>query len=305
MYRIPPMQGEARMCRKVEDFYKTVHPNKKGIRIAGLYGMSGMGKTDLGKAFCNHNLRNYDGKVFHIEFCGGNAFDTQELTLQHLTHSRNSQFERVTGENDVHYFFCNKVEGQSVLLVLDNITDDSIDKVRGYLHAVGEGSCILLIARSVDVLVKNFNIDSQSCMRIPRLRVEEAIAIMLKITSTEYGDIGLALKCAKRCLFKEDRGTAPRFHPLALKALGRHCFSKHRGDLSKWVDEIDDLPCHDFDGLSMAFDIVFDVLGLAFDSMDPKSRSIFMLLTLLIPHKLSSYSLVINVLAENCKEEVS
>ncbi|GLJ41969.1 hypothetical protein SUGI_0868860 [Cryptomeria japonica] len=338
-YHVPPMQGEARMCQEVGDFFNTVHPNERGIRIGGLYGMSGLGKTTLVKAFSYHNLGNYNGKVVYIEFCGGNGSDTQNLVLQYLTRSCNSQFEWVTGEDDVRNVFCSIVAGQRVLLVLDNITEASIDKVSEYLGAdVGDGSSILLIAQTVDVLLQNFNIDSKSCMHIPRLRAEEAIGIMLEKTSVEYGARGFALKCAKSCSFKEDTASAPTFHPLALKALGRHCFSKHHLDLSNWVAEIDGLPHRvlddyddddddvrsmamedndgddvrsvamedndDHDVRSMAFHVLFDVLGMAFNEMDPKSRSIFMLLTLLIPPMLSSHE-VIKGLAENCKEEVS
>ena len=67
------------------------------------------------------------------------------------------------------------------MLVLDNIeTEERIDDVRYSLQAdLGENSCILLSAQGIDVLIKNFNIDLESCMSIPGLEEEEAIFILL------------------------------------------------------------------------------------------------------------------------------
>lgn len=50
-----------------------------------------------------------------------------------------------------------------------------IDKIRS--HA--------LSGRSVDVLEKHIKIDKKSCMRVPRLKEEEAIAILLERTFVE------------------------------------------------------------------------------------------------------------------------
>ncbi|XP_059066826.1 uncharacterized protein LOC131069298 [Cryptomeria japonica] len=289
-YRVPPMQGEARMCQEVKDFFNTVHPTEKGILIAGLYGMPGQGKTTLAKALCNINLRNFDGKVCHLEFCEGKTLQRQKHFLRDLAQIPMSHLESVTNEDDAQYFFNKFVKGQKVLLVLDNITEESIDEVAYYLRAeLGENSCILLSARSVDLLVKHFNIDKQSCMSVPRLEEEEAIAILLERKPpvalgfpAESRDF--ALKCAKKCSIKDDTGFAT-FHPLALKAFGRHLFRKQTKLFSNWAAEIDEF----VDGAGeYCSNGVFLVLDKAFDSMEYKCRTIFMLLTGRIPPNMSS-----------------
>ncbi|GLJ55887.1 hypothetical protein SUGI_1199960 [Cryptomeria japonica] len=105
-------------------------------------------------------------------------------------------------------------------------------------------------------------------------------------------DRDFALKCANRCSFKKDDYIlSSGFHPIALKFLGQNLFSKCGSNLSKWVYELDGL-----DGM-------FAVLGKVFDEMDPKYRSIFMLLTVymlpnLSPHKVTEW------LAIKCNEDI-
>ncbi|GLJ45614.1 hypothetical protein SUGI_0960140 [Cryptomeria japonica] len=220
-YHITAMQGEARMCQEVANFFRNVRPNGKGVRIAGLHRMPGLGKTTLGKAFCNFNYGYFDGKVYHLEFVSGDHSMDRE-NFKSLIKS---------------------LQGQRALLVLDNIpTKESIDVVNDFLQADwGVDSWILLSARSVDDL-QNFNV--QSYMRVPGLEKSEAIAILLESTSLAESALaaenrGLGLQCANICSFKET--SAHTFHLLTLKTFGRHLFSKYSSDLAKWVPELDGL----------------------------------------------------------------
>ncbi|XP_059066932.1 uncharacterized protein LOC131030144 isoform X1 [Cryptomeria japonica] len=305
-YHVPCMQGETRMCQKIVDLFNTnVHPNEKGISILGLYGMPGLGKTTLAKAFCNAYLWYFSGKVCLLQFCGGNALDRGKHALRYLTQFPTWKLESIKSKDNTHYIFNTLVKGQEVLLVLDNITEDSIDEVRHYLGAeLGRKSCILLISRSLDVL-KNFKIDSHSCMRAPSLEQEEAIAILLQKMYLKDPALGAeershVSKCANMCYFKGDTNSAPTFHPLALNVFGGHLFNKHGCLLSKWVDEIDGFA----NGARNDLDGMFVVVEKAFDDMDPRCRSIFMLLTRHTPHNMC-YDKFVEWIALNCNEEIS
>ncbi|GLJ42237.1 hypothetical protein SUGI_0874290 [Cryptomeria japonica] len=308
-YHVPAMQGEARMCQEVTELFNKAQPTEKGIRIVGLYGIAGHGKATLGKAFCNRKLGDFEGRVCHLEFSRGDSFERTKLALQYLTHRPQSYLQTLICQNQAQVEMHTRVKGQRVLLVLDNVTEESIDEATYYLRAdFGENSCILLSARSADLLVKHFNIDSRSCMRVPRLEEEEAIAILLERAFPVESNLGaenrgFALKCAKRCLFKDtscDIGPRARsFHPLALKAFGGYLLSKYGSNLSKWVAEIDGM----VDGSGDGLDEVFTVLCKAFDDMDPIYQTIFILLTVyrlpnMSPHKVTEW------LAINCNEEI-
>ncbi|XP_059066515.1 disease resistance protein L6-like [Cryptomeria japonica] len=309
-YHLPCMQGEERMCQEVAVFFSTVHPNEKGIRIAGLYGIAGHGKTKLGKAICNYKLADFEGKICHLEFSQGGLLERLKLALQYLTHYPQTHLQALTSKDQARVEFYKRVKGQRVMLVLDNITDESISEVRYYVQAdFREKSCILLSARSVDVLLKHFQIGKHSCMRVPSLAEDEAIGILLEGTSLVQSSLGTedrssVLKCAKRCSFKETRGDICRrgqtFHPLALKAFGGQLFAKYGTSLQKWVAEIDGL----VDRAGYGLYDVFAVLSKAFDDIQPKYRTVFMLLTVYMLPSMSSHK-VTEWLAINCNEEIS
>ncbi|XP_057845436.1 disease resistance protein RML1A [Cryptomeria japonica] len=291
-YNVP---GQARMCQEVEDFFNTVHSDKRGIRSAGLYGIPGQGKTTLGKAFCNFKLGDFKGKVCHLEFSRGDSFERIKVALQYLTCYPKSYLQELIDQDQAQVELYRRAKGKRVLLVLDNISEESIDEVTYYLKAeLGEDSCILLSGRSVDVLKKYFKIDKQSCMRVPALEEEEAIGILLERTCVEISMLGaedkaFAVKCAKRCSFKEIGPRDGRFHPLALKAFGGHLFSKYGPHLSKWVAEIEGW----VDRRGYGLDDLLDLLGKAFDNMRPEYRTIFMLLTLYMPPNMSLHKVTV------------
>ncbi|GLJ42311.1 hypothetical protein SUGI_0876000 [Cryptomeria japonica] len=195
------------MCQEVEDFFNTVHSDKREICSAGLHGIPGQGKTSLGKAFCNFKLGDFEGKVCHLEFSRGDSFEKIKVALQYLTCYPKSHLQELIDQDQAQVESYRRAKGKRVLLDLDNILEESIDEVTYYLKAeLGEDSCILLSSRSVDVLEKYFKIDKQSCLRVPALEEEESISILLERKCVEVSMLGaedkaFAVKCAKRWSF--------------------------------------------------------------------------------------------------------
>ncbi|GLJ07329.1 hypothetical protein SUGI_0064480 [Cryptomeria japonica] len=109
---IPTLQGAACVCQELADIFNIVRPNKNGICIARLYGMSGQGKTTVGKTFCNHSLSKFYGKVCYLEFCRGKRMQKQKIALQYLPYCNKSHLKSLTIEearNFVYFLSCLEV----------------------------------------------------------------------------------------------------------------------------------------------------------------------------------------------------
>ncbi|GLJ41919.1 hypothetical protein SUGI_0867920 [Cryptomeria japonica] len=121
-YHVPRMQGQVRMCQLVADSFNTVHPDENRIRMAGLYGIPGHGKTTLGKAFCNFKLGDFEGKVCHLEFCRGDPFERLKLALQFLTHCPPWILQTLTNPDQAQVELYRRVRGQRVLASIKEST---------------------------------------------------------------------------------------------------------------------------------------------------------------------------------------
>jgi ABC-type Na+ transport system ATPase subunit NatA len=57
-----------------------------GVRVVGLYGMGGIGKTTISKALCSLLLGEFTGKVFHAELgADKNLTEVRKNVLRELT----------------------------------------------------------------------------------------------------------------------------------------------------------------------------------------------------------------------------
>lgn len=65
---------------------KDVKPSHEyGVRVMGLYGMGGIGKTTISRLVCNQMSRYFDGKSCHVELGTMNLVELRKKVLQELT----------------------------------------------------------------------------------------------------------------------------------------------------------------------------------------------------------------------------
>lgn len=64
----------------------------------GLYGMGGIGKTTISRALCNEMLREYSGKVCHIELGHMTSIEVQKQILKELTHANSTTLDEHHGK---------------------------------------------------------------------------------------------------------------------------------------------------------------------------------------------------------------
>lgn len=60
------------------------------VRVVGLYGIRGIGKSIISKVFCNQMFKDFDGKTCYTELGSMKQIELQKIVLQELTEA-NSQ----------------------------------------------------------------------------------------------------------------------------------------------------------------------------------------------------------------------
>jgi Ni2+-binding GTPase involved in maturation of urease and hydrogenase len=59
-----------------------------GVRLVGLYGVIGIGKTTACKALCNDLFTEFQGRVCHVELENGSEIELLKEVLKRLTNTR-------------------------------------------------------------------------------------------------------------------------------------------------------------------------------------------------------------------------
>lgn len=59
-----------------------------GVRVVGLYGVGGIGKTTICKAMCNDLSKEYRGRVAHVELESGSEDELLKEVLRRLTNTK-------------------------------------------------------------------------------------------------------------------------------------------------------------------------------------------------------------------------
>ncbi|KAF3772313.1 Disease resistance protein [Nymphaea thermarum] len=248
---------------RVEDVMKLLSLETEDVKMIGIHGMGGIGKTTLAKVVYNQMFKSFDASCFLSDIRETSKQHKGLILLQEKLISEILNFEKfeITDVSQGIATIKSRFHTKRLLIVLDDVDhNNQLDALVGSRHWFCGGSRIIITTRYKHVLnVHKLNKDEfyqpGELNRVESLELFSLHAFEKSQPANDY--IGLSDKIIK----------AAGGLPLALEVLGAFLFGKK--DVKEWEDLLEGLQ-------HIPFDDVQRRLKLSYDSLDPEEKKIFL-----------------------------
>ncbi|XP_028801904.1 TMV resistance protein N-like [Neltuma alba] len=228
-----------------------------GMRVLGLYGMGGIGKTTLAKAFFNRIIVDFEHRSFISSVREVSSKDEGLISLRNRIISDISS-QAVVG-NDISAFR-RAVSENRALIILDDVDDvKQLDTLIGKREWFHEGSRILVTSRDTRALPEtHVNV----LYEVQILDDSESLELFCYHAMRRKKPAGETfLKLSKEIVSLTAR------LPLALEVFGSMLFGKRRE--KEWVDAVDKLKLIRPGNLQ-------EVLQISYEALDKQEKCVFL-----------------------------
>eukprot|EP00253_Pinus_taeda_P035300 PITA_35300 len=250
---------------KLQDFEWTVlsQHHSEEVKIAGIAGVGGVGKTTLAKLFFNRKRSDYDRSCF--------LFDVREAASRgSLTSLQSKLYEDLTGQaqmmnsidEGIAMLKCHAPSSQ-VLAILDDV--DSVEQLRALFSplkdTLSSGSTILVTSRNKDLL-KNCDMKNSSIYNLKGLNREDSRELFCLHAFRQPNPV-VGFEEVVSQFLDQCQGL-----PLSLKVIGALLYTESQ-DFGYWraqLQKISEVLPTDIQGR----------LKISVDSLDEQEREIFL-----------------------------
>jgi hypothetical protein len=246
------------MKSRVDDIKVLLNLGTRDVRVVGIYGMGGIGKTSLAKAVYNEICDAFEGNSFLLNLKESSEKPNGLIHLQNQLLSdilkMNSKIVNVDrGTNIIQH----RIQGKKVLVILDDVDDFGNLHMLVEKHWLGSGSRIIITTRDEHLLTQ-LGVDEK--YEVQELNHWESLRLFSWHAFKMYNPRGEYLELSIEVV--DYIGGLP----LALEVLGS--FLKER-TIAEWKSELKKLR-------RTPNEKIQKILGISFNSLDTSTKDIFL-----------------------------
>ena len=245
---------------RIEELMSWLDVRSNGIRVLGLHGVGGVGKTTLAKALCNKLVGSFKCLVFMENDRENSETDDDLVYLQnklinHLSHNKPPVYEVDSGILAIK----DVVHGKQVLVILDDIHNvRQLEVLIGRRDWFFEGSRIIITTRNRDALPEHL---VNGFYEVKELTPTEALQLF------SYHALRREKPTERFMNLSKQMVSLTGGLPLALEVFGSFLFERWR--IEEWKDALQKLRRIRPHNLQ-------DVLKISYDGLDVQEQRIFL-----------------------------
>ena len=225
------------------------------VRMLGVWGLGGIGKTTIGQVIYNLISYQFDGASFLPIVREKSILQLQEMLLSDITGVKDKNLNNIDeGINELN----KRLRHKKVLIIVDDVDSMSqLERLVPNPNCLGMGSRIIITTRDKDLLHMH-GVDN--IYEVRELSFEESMllfslcAFKKRFPEKEYEELS-------RNIISLANG-----HPLSLKVLGHFLYGKTKSEWEKALKELKFQPMHE----------IQSVLKISYDRLDLDAQNIFL-----------------------------